>query len=170
MRQRWAEDNPDVVRRLVRAHQRAADFIEDADNRDEVAALLAAPHRIGVEAEVIRRTLDGRLKISPQGAYRDDPRYLLIGRANAARPDPVQAAWLYAQMVRWGQAPLSREMLAAANAVWRPDLYDAAIGAPTAPSRGEPADGIGAFAGPPFNANDIEAHLGAWTIRRVRFA
>ncbi len=165
MRQRWAEENPDVVRRLVRAHHRAADFVEDAGNRDEVAALLAAPHRIGVEAEVIRRTLDGRLKISPQGAYRDDPRYLLIGRANAARPDPVQAAWLYAQMVRWGQAPLSREMLAAAKAVWRPDLYDAALGAPAARSPGEPADGIGAFAGPPFDANDIEAHLAAWTTR-----
>jgi hypothetical protein len=30
----------------------------------------------------------------------------------------------------------------------------------------EPADGIGAFAGPPFDANDIAAHLAAWTIRR----
>ena len=37
-------------------------------------------------------------------------RYLLIGREGAARPDPVQAAWLYAQMVRWGQAPLSARL------------------------------------------------------------
>ena len=167
MRRSWAEENPDAVARLVRAHKRAADFVEDADNRDEVAMLLAAPHRIGVEPEVIRRTLDGRLKVS-QGAYRDDPRYLLIGRADAARPDPAQAAWLYAQMVRWGQAPLSREMLGAAKAVWRPDLYDAALPrGPSAPLAGEPADGIGAFAGPPFDANDIEAHLAAWTIRRA---
>ena len=36
---------------------------------------------IGVAAEVIRRTLDGRLKISPDGAVRTDERYLLIGRA-----------------------------------------------------------------------------------------
>ena len=76
--------------------------------------ILAAANRIGVAADVIRRTLDGRLKVSPAGAYRSDPRYLLVGRAGAARPDPVQAAWLYAQMVRWGQAPLSREMLIAA--------------------------------------------------------
>ena len=77
---------------------------------------------------MIRRTLDGRLKVSPEGAIRTDPRYLLVGRAGAARPDPAQAAWLYAQMVRWGQAPLSREMLETAKAVFRPDLYDAAIG------------------------------------------
>jgi NitT/TauT family transport system ATP-binding protein len=70
-------------------------------------------------------------------------------------------------MVRWGQAPLSREMLLAAKAVWRPDLYDAALGVAAAPAAGEPADGIGAFAGPAFDSNDIEAHLAAWTIQRT---
>ena len=165
LRQRWAEENPDIVQRLVRAHRRAADFAEDESNRDEVAALLAAPHRIGVDAEVIRRTLAGRLKVSPQGAYRSDPRYLLVGRDGAARPDRAQAAWLYAQMVRWGQAPLSREMLEAAKAVCRPDLYDAALAGPAAPA---PAgDGIGAFAGPKFDPDDIDAHLAAWNIKRA---
>ena len=113
--------------RLVRAHGRAAAFIEDEAHRDEVATLLAMPDRIGVAPEVIRRTLDGRMKIAPDGTTRVSDRYLLVGRKGAARPDPVQAAWLYAQMVRWGQAPLSAELLAAAKAVFRPDLYDAAI-------------------------------------------
>jgi NitT/TauT family transport system ATP-binding protein len=66
-------------------------------------------------------------------------------------------------MVRWGQAPLSREMLAAAKAVCRPDLYDAAL---TDAPRTERASGIGAFAGPRFDPDDIEAHLAAWTIKR----
>ena len=135
----WAEENPDVLLRLVRAHRKAADFIEDTANREEVAAILAAPNRIDVAAilavpnradvasEVIRRTLDGRMKVTPNGAVRIDERYLLVGRDGAARPDPVQAAWLYAQMVRWGQAPLSPELLAAAKGVVRPDLYDAAM-------------------------------------------
>jgi NitT/TauT family transport system ATP-binding protein len=167
VRRRWAEEKPEVLARLVRAHQAAADFIEDAKNRDEVATLLAAPNRIGVAPEVIRRTLEGRLKVSPDGAVRTDERYLLVGRDMAARPDPVQAAWLYAQMVRWGQAPLSREMQAAAKAVWRPDLYDAALGKAAAPMSNKPADGVGAFAGPAFNPHDIEAHLAAWTIKRA---
>jgi NitT/TauT family transport system ATP-binding protein len=165
VRHRWAEENPDVLIRLVRAHRRAADFVEDVNNRDEVAAMLAPPNRIGVAADVIRRTLDGRLKVSPDGVYRTDTRYLLVGREGAARPDPRQAAWLYAQMVRWGQAPLSRDMLLDAKAVCRPDLYDAAL--PDENRAGAaPADGIGAFAGPAFDANDIEAHLAAWDIKR----
>jgi NitT/TauT family transport system ATP-binding protein len=69
-------------------------------------------------------------------------------------------------MVRWGQAPLSRELLDAAKAVWRPDLYDAALPAEDQSLAGEPADGIGAFAGPAFDPNDIESHLRAWTIKR----
>jgi NitT/TauT family transport system ATP-binding protein len=166
VRQRWADDNPDTLMRLIRAHRRAADFVEHMENRDEVATLLAAPNRIGVAAEVIRRTLDGHLKVSPDGTYRDDPHYLLVGREGAARPDPRQAAWLYAQMVRWGQAPLSADMLKLAKTVCRPDLYDAALDAPGAPSPAEPADGIGAFAGPAFDPDDIEAHLAAFDIQR----
>src|SRR5262249_44462794 len=36
VRQNWAEKNPDPLARLIRATQRAAEFIEQADNRDEV--------------------------------------------------------------------------------------------------------------------------------------
>ena len=93
---------------LIRAAFRAAEFIEQPDNRAEVARILAQPERIGVDADVIQRTLDGRLKISPDGTIRESSRYLLVGREGAARPDPVQAAWLYAQMVRWGQTASAR--------------------------------------------------------------
>ncbi len=166
VRSRWAQDNPDVVARLVRAHRRAADFIEDAAHRDEVAALLTAPGRIEVAPEVIRRTFEGRIKVAPGGMTRTSDRYLMVGRACAARPDPAQAAWLYAQMVRWGQAPLSSELLAAAKAVFDPDLYDAALAAPEPSPAGEPADHIGAFTGPAFDPDDIAAHLAAWGVRR----
>jgi NitT/TauT family transport system ATP-binding protein len=176
----WAEQNPGVLMRLVRAHRRAAAFIEDTANREEVAAILSAPNRIDVAAilavpnrpdvaaEVIRRTLDGRMKVTPEGAVRIDERYLLVGRKGAARPDPVQAAWLYAQMVRWGQAPLSAELLAAAAGVVRPDLYDAAMAGDcgSTPS-GAPADGIGAFTGPAFDPADIAGYLASWPIRRL---
>ena len=166
VRARWAQEHPDILLRLVRAHGRAAAFIEDEAHRDEVATLLAMPDRIGVAPEVIRRTLDGRMKIAPDGTARMSDRYLLVGRKGAARPDPVQAAWLYAQMVRWGQAPLSAELLAAAKAVFRPDLYDAAIVETKPDLIGEPPDGIGAFSGPAFDPTDIAAHLPASKIGR----
>jgi len=166
VRARWAEDHPDVFRRLVRAHGRAAEFVEDVNNREEVAAILSAPDRIAVAPEVIRRTLDGRLKVSPDGTYRESDRYLLVGRNGAARPDPVQAAWLYAQMVRWGQALLSAEGLAEAKATFRPDLYDEILGPQPDLPPSAPADRVGAFTGPAFDPDNIAAHLDGWKIRR----
>ena len=54
----------------------------------------------------------------PEGVARRrdaDRRQLSAGRPRRrGRPDPAQAAWLYAQMVRWGQAPLSDDMCRAA--------------------------------------------------------
>ncbi len=164
VRRDWSEKNPEVLAALVRAACRAAEFIEQPQNRAEAARILAQPERIGVDAEVVQRTLDGRLKISPDGTMRESSRYLLVGREGAARPDPVQAAWLYAQMVRWGQASISPEALRTAQAVFRPDLYDAALG-----REGKLTDApgaIGAFAGPPFDANDIAGHLAAFAIGR----
>jgi NitT/TauT family transport system ATP-binding protein len=164
VRQTWSEKNPQILAALVRAAFRAAEYIEQPQNRAEAARILSAPERIGVDAEVIQRTLDGRLKISPDGTMRESGRYLLVGRESAGRPDPVQAAWLYAQMVRWGQTSFSPEALKAAEAVFRADLYDAALGHQ---GKGAETSGtIGAFAGPPFDANDIGAHLAAFAIGR----
>jgi NitT/TauT family transport system ATP-binding protein len=164
VRQSWSEKNPEVVVALIRSTFRAAEFIEQPQNRAEAARILAQPERIGVDAAVIQRTLDGRLKISPDGTMRESNRYLLVGREGAARPDPVQAAWLYAQMVRWGQASTSPEALGIAKAVFRPDLYDAALGREG--KAAEASDAIGAFAGPPFDADDIVGHLAAFKIGR----
>jgi ABC-type nitrate/sulfonate/bicarbonate transport system substrate-binding protein len=165
VRRNWSEKNPDVVAALVRAAFRAAEFIEQPQNRAEAARILSAPDRIGVDAEVIQRTLDGRLKISPDGTMRESSRYLLVAREDAARPDPVQAAWLYAQMARWGQTSLSPEALKTAEAVFRPDLYDAALGLKGA-AHGGALGSMGAFAGPAFDPADIPGYLASFKLFR----
>jgi two-component system, oxyanion-binding sensor len=160
IRQSWAEKHPETVAALIRAASRAAVFVEA--NRAETADILAQPERIGVDAEVILRSLEGRLKIAPDGALRESGRYLLIGREGADRPDPVQAAWLYAQMVRWGQTKGSREALSTAMGVFRPDLYDAAMGQGTVSAPGP----VGAFAGPAFDPEDVSGYLASFAVPR----
>ena len=136
---------------------RAAAFVEDPDNRDEVAAILAAPNRIGARAGShppdARRPLEGR-------ARRHDAhqRPLSAGRPQGAPAGPTRRR-RPGSTRRWCagvRRRLSAEMLAAAKAVFRPDLYDAALPGEAADMAGEPADGIGAFAGPPFDPDDIE--------------
>jgi ABC-type nitrate/sulfonate/bicarbonate transport system substrate-binding protein len=163
VRQSWSERNPDVVAARGRAAARGSSFVEE--NREETAGILARPERVGVDADIIRRTLDGHLKISPDGTMRRSGRYLLVGREDAARPDPVQAAWLYAQMARWGQTQLGKEALRIAMAVFRPDLYDAALdnGArPALPAR----EAFSAFAGPAFDPDDITGYLASFDVAK----
>jgi two-component system, oxyanion-binding sensor len=162
-RQDWSEKNPQVVAALLRAAFRGAEFIEQHENRAEAAQILARHERIGIRAEIIERTLEGRIKISPDGSMRESSRYLLLGREDAARPDPIQAAWLYAQMIRWGQASWSPEALKGAMAVFRPDLYDTALTAKHAAARGT----IEAFTGPAFDPNDVGGYLAAFKIGRA---
>jgi two-component system, oxyanion-binding sensor len=163
VRQSWAEKNPEILAGLVRAVSLAAGYVEQ--NRTETARLLAQPERIGVEAALIQRTLDGRLKISPDGDIRESGRYLLVGREAASRPDPAQAAWLYAQMARWGQTAVSPDALKTAMAVFRPDLYDAALrkSGVAAPAAVAP---VGAFAGPAFDPNDLPGYLASFDLGR----
>jgi two-component system, oxyanion-binding sensor len=164
VRQGWSEKNRDVLDALIRASFRAAAFIEAPENRAEVARILADPQRVGVPEEIIQRVLDGRLMISPDGTMRESNRYLLVGREEATRPEPVQAAWLYAQMVRWGQAAMNADALATAQRTFRPDLYDQALGERITKQATEAA--VGAFAGPPFDPNDIDGHLAAFETGR----
>jgi NitT/TauT family transport system ATP-binding protein len=164
VRERWANENPDTLAALIRALAAAADYAEDKQNLDAVCAIVA--RRLDVTPEIVSRTLTGVLKVATDGTTRASDRYILIGRNNAMRPDPVQAAWIYAQIVRWGQAPLSDELLKLAQAVFRADLFDAVIGVAPSPNGGEPADGIGAFAGPKFSPNDVAGYLAAWRPRR----
>jgi two-component system, oxyanion-binding sensor len=161
VRARWAQDNADVLARLLRALDRAAAFVADAAHRDEVAALLAAPNRVGVEAPLIAAVLEGRLSVARDEPARASKDFLVIGREQAARPDPAHAAWLYAQMVRWRQAPASADLLSCAKMVFRPDLFDAALGSAAERATGGPADRIGAFAGPSFDPDDIASYLAA---------
>jgi two-component system, oxyanion-binding sensor len=163
VREQWAEKNPQTLAALVRALVHTAEFAEAPDNRGEVAQILAKPEYIGVDASVILRTLEGRLKIAVDGTIREGDRYLLLAREDASVPDPLQAAWLYAQMVRWRQTKMSREALKAAQEVFRPDLYEAAFGRPSKPQTVSQA--IGAFAGPAFEPENIEAYFTALRAR-----
>ena len=166
IREGWSEKNPQIVAALVRAAHRAAEFIEEPQNRVEVARILARAEYVGVDAELILRTLEGRLKISADGTIRENHRYLLVGRQDAPRPDPTQAAWLYAQMVRWGQTEMSREGLITARGVFRSDIYDHALGSEGRPARA--SHPVGAFAGPAFDPEDVAGHLTSFPIGRQK--
>lgn len=167
VRSAWAANRATALDRLLRALERAAEFINDPAHEDEIVARLAAPNRINVAPEIIRGTLNGRVQVALDGRTRDCSDYILIGRDGAGRPEPAHAAWLYAQMVRWNQVAFSPDIFAQAKACFRPDLFDAATGtnARLATRADWPVDKIGAFAGPPFDDENVGAYVEALRLR-----
>ena len=83
------EENPDIVVRLVRALAFASKFASNSDNRAIVAHIVA--QRLGVNPELVVRTLTGNLKTTTDGAVRKSDRYIVVSGHDANRPDANQA-------------------------------------------------------------------------------
>lgn len=112
LRADWAMEHPALVAALIRAIVKAADWSRDPANRTELARLLAEAHYVGLAADLIAQTLSGA-----------------IPAPNRNRPNVADAHGLLLEMAAAGQLDLAQaEGAGLAAAVWRPDLYDEAMG------------------------------------------
>ncbi|MGD2131491.1 MAG: ABC transporter substrate-binding protein [Maricaulaceae bacterium] len=109
---RWAAEEPDALRALMRALLKAAAWTDDPANRSDLYAVLSDPRYVGAPAETIRAAFEG-----PHAAGH------VFARAAATFPWLSHAEWFAAQMIRWGQAPETTDVKSLARAVYRPDLW-----------------------------------------------
>ncbi len=131
LRADWAAANAAPAAALVRAVLRGALWCEDADNREELARLLAGPRYVGAPAQLLRQALAGELCLARGTPAVAEPNFLRLVRGAATFPWPGHALWFYTQMVRWRQIEPSPRAAAAAYGTYRPQLYrQAAIGLP----------------------------------------
>jgi ABC-type nitrate/sulfonate/bicarbonate transport system substrate-binding protein len=126
MREVWADANPGLVARLVQALYQAAVWCDDVANRDELATILAIPRYLDCRPDVLLRGLTGRLLFAP-GIEQAVPDFIVFARQAATFPWTSHALWLFSQMARWGQVPLTQEGIDAARRTFRPDIYRAAL-------------------------------------------
>lgn len=125
-RLQWAERFPEQLAALLRAATRAARWCEDPANHAALAAMLAREDRLGIEADLLHRTLSGRLQFEP-GVEKSMPDFFVPYSRAANFPWVSHALWFYSQMVRWGQISHTPENAKKAAASYRPDLYRAAL-------------------------------------------
>jgi two-component system, oxyanion-binding sensor len=123
----WAQRYPEQLAKLLRAVYRAAVWIEDPDNHEEIARLLAEPGYVGCSAELLHRALAGRIALLPGANPVPIDEFFIPARHAANFPWASHAVWIYEQMVRWRQIELLPEYAAAARATYRPDIYRAAL-------------------------------------------
>ena len=103
-----------VALKAVLRAGRACDRAEDAP---ALAALLARPEWLGVDAPSIAASLPGGVG--------GDVDVSAFG-SRAAKPNPDHARWFVHQMSRWRDLPDGAA--ASAAAIYRPDIHDIAVG------------------------------------------
>ena len=153
VRESWADSHLDELQALLRALDRSARWCANPGNAMALASMLSLPSYLSQPVDVILPAIIGSLQIG--GVQRSVPGFLSFEAPQSTLPEPAHAAWFYSQMVRWGQADLSKQNLERAMRCYRPEIYAETIGAKYH-QRGE-IDGF--FDGRIFGPALIESYL-----------
>jgi len=131
MSETWAHREPEAMQALLRALLQAMAWADAPENLGELAGMLAAPQYLAAPADLIGKRLG------------KEEKNIRFSRAAASFPWQSHAAWIFSQMLRWGQVD-HRVDQGRALECYRPDLYrkaaaDLGISAPLADSKTEGA-------------------------------
>ncbi len=157
-----ATADPATLRAVIAATAKGAAWCADPANAMELAAILSAPHYLGVAAPLVLRTIEGRLVFTPGGPSRSVPDFIRYDVPGAIRPDAGRYAWLYAQMVRWGQTRFDPSARGKIEALIRTDLFDAAVPGAVL---GQAVDPVGSILEPAFDPADLGGYLARFDAR-----
>ena len=121
---------------LIRALLKAGAHFVDPANWEENADILARPHYIGADRELILGAISDRLVLVQGADPVDYPDFMFQHREAANFPWVSQAEWLYTQLLRWDGLEYTPADAAAAARVFRPDVYRSALAGTHAPLPG----------------------------------
>jgi NitT/TauT family transport system ATP-binding protein len=127
MRTARMEEDRDLTFRLIRALYRAGVAFVDPDQLDRVAEILARPEYLDGSAALIRRAISDQILFARGFPSIHVPDFMFQHREAANFPWVSQAAWLYAQMCLAGHTSANDADYLAAQRVFRPDIYRAAL-------------------------------------------
>lgn len=116
----WAETEPDLLGRLIRAVWRASRWLAKPDSRITAAQILSREEYLDLPLELIDRALSGRMILSRRGEQRDCDGFLRFQGAAATFPWRSQSKWL---AHRLAAAHGTESDLETAAMVFRSDLY-----------------------------------------------
>lgn len=119
----WAEQNPNTHQAVLMALLEASRWIDESDNRAEVAALIAQSRYVNAPEHIVRMSMMGSFQYAGTEMPRALPDFNVFHRYAANFPWRSHAMWLLTQMLRWGQVDRAINIKAVADSVYRPELY-----------------------------------------------
>jgi two-component system, oxyanion-binding sensor len=119
----WAEKYPDTHLLLIKALLESAAWIDNAENRNEIAEILAEESYIGISKEIINNSIASNYHYTTNGKSISVPDFNVYHRYLANFPWCSHASWIITQMYRWGQLSESININKTVEAIYRPDIY-----------------------------------------------
>lgn len=118
----WAETEPDLVGRMMRAVWRAGRWLSNPDARTTASDLLSRKAYLDVSPELVDRALSGQLILSSSGEQRTVDQFLEFHQGAASFPWRSQAKWIAAQL-QTTHGGTADEAPATFGNVFRSDLH-----------------------------------------------
>lgn len=127
MRTERMDAEPEVAQRLIRALYRAGAAFVDPALLETMCDILARPEYLDGSAALIRGAISDRILFAKGAVPIHIPDFMFQHREAANFPWVSQAAWLYVQMTAAGHVTANAADYEKAQAVFRPDVYRAAL-------------------------------------------
>jgi two-component system, oxyanion-binding sensor len=122
------DHEPELTASLLRALYAAGAAFIDPERVDEITAILARQDYLDGSASAIKRVIQDRVLFANGSDPVHVPDFMFQHREAANFPWISQAAWLYSQMCAAGHVAADSSGYLAAQNVFRPDIYRAALG------------------------------------------
>ena len=122
VRSDWAETEPHLLGRLMRAVWAAGRWLSKPGNETTTAAILSRPEWLGVSSELIDRALSGRFTLSSRAEQRHVDGFLEFHHGAAAFPWRSQAKWIAHRLALAHRLDASDAQARAAQS-FRSDLF-----------------------------------------------
>ncbi|MEM9433918.1 MAG: CmpA/NrtA family ABC transporter substrate-binding protein [Pseudomonadota bacterium] len=116
----WAETEPYLLGRMMRAVFKAGRWLSNPDVRATASDLLARKSYLDVSAELVDRALSGHMILSQRGDHRQVDQFLVFHEGAATFPWRSQAMWMAHRLKRAHAGAALTE--AQIDLVVRPDL------------------------------------------------
>ncbi len=122
VRKKWAEDDPELVLKIVRSVFQAAKWCDQSQNKDKLIELLSQPQYLNLPSDQVRRSLDEDYLHFGQTAVRAS-----FARAGTTYPSAHHGLWFYNQMIENGQLTHEEQHIQSIRDMYRPNIYREAL-------------------------------------------
>ncbi|MEL6608162.1 MAG: ABC transporter substrate-binding protein [Pseudomonadota bacterium] len=126
VREDWADTERSLLFRLIRSIWRAGRWLSQPTSAGLAAEMLGRPEYLNLPPDMLERPLMGKITVSNRGEMRLVPGFVEFHRGAAAFPWRSQADWIARHLAARAGKDITRARHEA-RAVYRPDLYRAAM-------------------------------------------